>query len=89
MPESNLPPLYLHTDGSKENKYGLIDVTYLATQIPELPQETRQKLKDKYNLPMPLVLVLVVNSLITLNAVLAAIDILGLSYTSNFCNQSI
>jgi aspartyl-tRNA(Asn)/glutamyl-tRNA(Gln) amidotransferase subunit B len=63
MPEPNLPPLHIHIDDNSENKYNLIDATILKTQIPEMPQETRDKLEIEYNIPKPLIIVLVVSIL--------------------------
>ncbi|XP_017885855.1 glutamyl-tRNA(Gln) amidotransferase subunit B, mitochondrial [Ceratina calcarata] len=47
MPEPNLPPLRLYTDGSTENKLNLIDVLSLKEKLPELPEQIRQQLKDR------------------------------------------
>ncbi|XP_031775010.1 glutamyl-tRNA(Gln) amidotransferase subunit B, mitochondrial isoform X2 [Apis florea] len=46
MPESNLLPLYLHIDNIIENKYNLINVSSLKEQLPELPEQIRQKLQN-------------------------------------------
>ncbi|XP_006613194.1 glutamyl-tRNA(Gln) amidotransferase subunit B, mitochondrial isoform X2 [Apis dorsata] len=46
MPESNLLPLYLHIDNTMENKYNLINVPSLKEQLPELPEQIRQKLQN-------------------------------------------
>ena len=61
MPEPNLPPLHIHIDENSENIYNLVDATFLKTQIPEMPQETRDKLATKYGLHKSLILVLVVS----------------------------
>lgn len=57
MPEPNLPPLWLNL-GSKLSKE-LINVSSLKSSIPELPEETREKLKSVYGLSTILVLQLV------------------------------
>ncbi|XP_011494506.1 PREDICTED: glutamyl-tRNA(Gln) amidotransferase subunit B, mitochondrial [Ceratosolen solmsi marchali] len=59
MPEPNLPPLHIHTDETSENKYNLIDAVALKNQIPEMPQETRDKLKIEFNISKSLIIVLV------------------------------
>lgn len=46
MPEPNLLPLYLHIDNTMENKYNLINVPFLKEQLPELPEQIRQKLQN-------------------------------------------
>lgn len=50
MPEPNLPPLRLHLDRNVENKNNLVDVPFLKDQLPELPEQTRAKLKEKYDI---------------------------------------
>ncbi|CAK9797945.1 Glutamyl-tRNA(Gln) amidotransferase subunit B, mitochondrial [Anthophora quadrimaculata] len=47
MPETNLPPLYLHVKKDMKNKYNLIDVPSIKEQLPELPQQIRQVLQDR------------------------------------------
>ncbi|XP_033211923.1 glutamyl-tRNA(Gln) amidotransferase subunit B, mitochondrial [Belonocnema kinseyi] len=59
MPEPNLPPLRVHLDSNLENKYNLIDVPFLKEQLPELPEESRRNLVEKYAIPRELVLVIV------------------------------
>lgn len=60
MPEPNLPPLIVNIDKNKIE--GLINVEELKALMPELPEVTRQKLKEKYGLPMELILQLVVSN---------------------------
>lgn len=62
MPEPNLPPLHIHLDSSLENKDNLVDAVFLKTKIPEMPQETRDKLVEKYGVHKSLVIVLVVSN---------------------------
>ncbi|XP_014221755.1 glutamyl-tRNA(Gln) amidotransferase subunit B, mitochondrial [Trichogramma pretiosum] len=50
MPEPNLPPLHIHVDKELENTHNLVDATILKTQIPEMPQETRDRLQTDYGL---------------------------------------
>ncbi|KAK4876724.1 hypothetical protein RN001_009230 [Aquatica leii] len=47
MPEPNLPPLYLAIGPSN---WGCLNVDNLKASIPELPNETRNRLKNDYNL---------------------------------------
>ncbi|XP_051173159.1 glutamyl-tRNA(Gln) amidotransferase subunit B, mitochondrial [Leptopilina boulardi] len=50
MPEPNLPPLRLHIHRDVKNENNLIDVPYLQDQLPEMPEETRQKLKETFSI---------------------------------------
>jgi len=59
MPEPNLSPLHIHLNKHTENKYNLVDALYLKSLIPEMPQETRDKLARDYNVHKALILVLV------------------------------
>lgn len=61
MPEPNLPPLRLHLDRNVENENNLVDVPYLNDQLPEMPEETRQKLKEKFDISQEYILVITVN----------------------------
>lgn len=60
MPEPNLPPLYVHLNENTENVHDLVNATSLKKLIPEMPQETRQKLETNYNIHKSLIIVLVV-----------------------------
>lgn len=62
MPEPNLPPLRLHLDRNVENENNLVDVPYLNDQLPEMPEETRQKLKEKFDISQEYILVITNNS---------------------------
>ncbi|XP_067203197.1 glutamyl-tRNA(Gln) amidotransferase subunit B, mitochondrial [Linepithema humile] len=46
MPETNLPPLRIHVREDLPNKDNLVDAVILRRQLPELPEQIRQKLKD-------------------------------------------
>ncbi|XP_077295257.1 glutamyl-tRNA(Gln) amidotransferase subunit B, mitochondrial [Arctopsyche grandis] len=48
MPEPNLPPLRLNMNGNDQSD--LVNVVSLREQLPELPEETRQKLMTTYGL---------------------------------------
>ncbi|XP_078040857.1 glutamyl-tRNA(Gln) amidotransferase subunit B, mitochondrial isoform X2 [Augochlora pura] len=58
MPEPNLPLLRLHIDENKENKYNFIDVPEMKKQVPELPEEMRQKLMDSHLTPHMILVVM-------------------------------
>lgn len=60
MPEPNLPPLRLHIHRDVKNENNLIDVPYLQDQLPEMPEETRQKLKEKFSISQDYIKVITV-----------------------------
>lgn len=60
MPEPNLPPLRLIVDENSPKIPGLIDVTSIKRQIPELPEATRQKLVSVYGLTYDVAAILMV-----------------------------
>ncbi|KAK2581294.1 hypothetical protein KPH14_008079 [Odynerus spinipes] len=49
MPETDLLPLRICLEGTS-NESNLVDATVLKKQLPELPNEIRKRLKEKYNL---------------------------------------
>ncbi|XP_076286059.1 glutamyl-tRNA(Gln) amidotransferase subunit B, mitochondrial isoform X2 [Lasioglossum baleicum] len=51
MPEPNLPLLRLHVDENTENKYNLVNVPATKKQLPELPEEIRNRLLDSHLTP--------------------------------------
>ncbi|XP_053680310.1 glutamyl-tRNA(Gln) amidotransferase subunit B, mitochondrial [Anopheles nili] len=58
MPEPNLPPLHLKLhEGSNED--GMIDVPKLQQSIPELPEETRQRIIQHHQLTNAIAVTLV------------------------------
>lgn len=59
MPEPNLPPLHLNMTGNS-NEPDLIDVLALQGSLPELPEETRQKLMANFNLSQDIAIILMV-----------------------------
>lgn len=63
MPEPNLPPLHLHSKENEENSENLVDVTYLKSTLPEMPEETRTKLQENFNLTSQASTILVVSTL--------------------------
>lgn len=61
MPETNLPPLRIHVSENLENKHDLIDATLLKRQLPELPEQTRQRLKNVLNVSPEITIALMVS----------------------------
>ncbi|KAL1130890.1 hypothetical protein AAG570_012131, partial [Ranatra chinensis] len=59
MPEPNLLPLRLNVGGNRIE--GLINVEDLRRKVPELPEDTRQKLIRDYGLPATFAIILVVS----------------------------
>ncbi|XP_058059697.1 glutamyl-tRNA(Gln) amidotransferase subunit B, mitochondrial [Anopheles bellator] len=62
MPEPNLPPLHLkvnneQTDATDED--GLIDVQKIKQSLPELPEETRQRIMATYGVSPTIAMILV------------------------------
>lgn len=60
MPEPNLPPLHVNTN-EKELRTDMINVRDVRMAIPELPEETRQKLCEQFGLALEAAVVLVVS----------------------------
>ncbi|XP_071640094.1 glutamyl-tRNA(Gln) amidotransferase subunit B, mitochondrial isoform X2 [Temnothorax longispinosus] len=46
MPETNLPPLRIHLREDLPNRSNLVDAVVLRRQLPELPEQIRQRLQD-------------------------------------------
>lgn len=63
MPEPNLPPLHLNVTGSS-NEPDLIDVIAIQRSLPEMPEETRQKLMENFNLSQDVAVILMVSSFV-------------------------
>lgn len=59
MPEPNLPPLHLNMGESPVA--GMVNVQELHRSLPELPQETRQKLIDNFDLTQDIAAILLVS----------------------------
>ncbi|XP_076650176.1 glutamyl-tRNA(Gln) amidotransferase subunit B, mitochondrial isoform X2 [Halictus rubicundus] len=58
MPEPNLPLLRLHVDENTENKYNLVNVPAMKKQLPELPEEIRNRLMDSHLTPHMILVVM-------------------------------
>lgn len=59
MPEPNLPPLHINTN-EEEQRMDMINVSDVKKDLPELPEETRQKLCENYGLALEAAVILVV-----------------------------
>lgn len=62
MPEPNLPPLHLRVHNSQPSDSNMVDVLLLKDQVPESPQEMRQRLQKNYNISLKQAVRLVVIS---------------------------
>lgn len=61
MPEPNLPPLHVNVDGVARMPHrDLVDVQFLRSRLPELPEETRQRLRRDYGITAESAITLVV-----------------------------
>lgn len=60
MPETNLPPLRIHLREDLPNKNNLVDAVVLKRQLPELPEQIRQRLKDVFKIPAEIIIALMV-----------------------------
>ncbi|XP_018313081.1 glutamyl-tRNA(Gln) amidotransferase subunit B, mitochondrial [Mycetomoellerius zeteki] len=58
MPETNLPPLRIHLREDLPNKNNLVDAVVLKRQLPELPEQIRQRLKDVFKIPAEIIIAL-------------------------------
>lgn len=63
MPETNLPPLRIHVREDIPNKDNLVDVVVLRKQLPELPEQIRQKLKMVFNISPEVIMSIMVSLL--------------------------
>jgi len=60
MPEPNLPPLHVNLRPGSKSTEDLLSVAALSEEIPELPEDTRQRLMEQYNLNAETAIILVV-----------------------------
>jgi Asp-tRNA(Asn)/Glu-tRNA(Gln) amidotransferase B subunit len=64
MPEPNLPPLWVvfsDQDAAQSTYSDCVNVDCLRRKLPELPQETRRKLTNKYGISPESAIILVVS----------------------------
>uniref|UniRef100_B3P793 Glutamyl-tRNA(Gln) amidotransferase subunit B, mitochondrial n=2 Tax=Drosophila erecta TaxID=7220 RepID=B3P793_DROER len=59
MPEPNLPPLHVNLKPGSISTEDLLSVAALSEEIPELPEDTRQRLLEQYNLNAETAIILV------------------------------
>ncbi|XP_067012739.2 glutamyl-tRNA(Gln) amidotransferase subunit B, mitochondrial [Anabrus simplex] len=59
MPEPNLPPLRLQMDEHPGPHTGLVSIPELQKQLPELPEQTRQRLQVEFNISRESAIILV------------------------------
>lgn len=65
MPEPNLPPLHLNVnDSNNVNDRQLINVKQIKDNLPELPEETRQKLMTMFDVAQDVAVILLVTIII-------------------------
>lgn len=69
MPETNLPPLCIHLREDLLNKNNLVDAVVLRRQLPELPEQIRQRLKDVFHISPEIIIALMVNYSILYNLI--------------------
>lgn len=50
MPETNLPPLRIHVREDLPNEDNLVDAIVLRRQLPELPEQIRERLKTTFKI---------------------------------------
>ncbi|EDV44268.1 uncharacterized protein Dana_GF18896 [Drosophila ananassae] len=59
MPEPNLPPLHVNLKPGSKSTEDLVSVAALSIEIPELPEDTRQRLVAQYSLKPETAIILV------------------------------
>ncbi|XP_043652562.1 glutamyl-tRNA(Gln) amidotransferase subunit B, mitochondrial [Drosophila teissieri] len=59
MPEPNLPPLHVNLKPGSVSTEDLLSVAALSEEIPELPEDTRQRLMEQHNLNAETAIILV------------------------------
>lgn len=61
MPETNLPPLHIHVREDFLNEDNLVDAVILRRQLPELPEQIRQRLKNIFKISPEIIVSLMVS----------------------------
>ena len=65
MPEPNLPPLVIYTNETLPRQTGVhekvVNIDEVRQQLPEIPDQTRQRLQHQYNFSLGQTLILVVS----------------------------
>lgn len=60
MPETNLPPLRIHVREDLPNENNLVDAVILKKQLPEMPEQTRERLKNVVKISPEIIVALMV-----------------------------
>lgn len=60
MPETNLPPLRIHVREDLPNEDNLVDAVILRRQLPELPEQIRQRLKNVFKISPEIIISIMV-----------------------------
>lgn len=60
MPETNLPPLRIHVREDLPNEDNLVDAVILKKQLPELPEQIRERLKNDLKISPAIIVALMV-----------------------------
>lgn len=64
MPETNLPPLRIHVREDLSNKDNLVDAVILKKQLPELPEQIRERLKNVLKISPEIIVALMVGLIV-------------------------
>lgn len=60
MPETNLPPLRIHVREDLPNENNLVDAVILKKQLPKLPEQIRERLKNVLQISPEIIVALMV-----------------------------
>lgn len=60
MPETNLPPLRIHVREDLSNENNLVDAVILKKQLPELPEQIRERLRNVLQISPEIIVALMV-----------------------------
>lgn len=61
MPETNLPPMRIHIREDLPNEDNLVDAIVLRRQLPELPEQIRERLKTTFKISPEIIISLMVS----------------------------
>lgn len=61
MPETNLPPLRIHVREDLSNENNLVDAVILKKQLPELPEQIRERLRNVLQISPEIIVALMVD----------------------------
>jgi len=60
MPETNLPPLRIHVREDLSNENNLVNAVILKKQLPELPEQIRERLRNVLQISSEIIVALMV-----------------------------